>query len=77
MTEIIKCRSCEHCRKLYRLYRYMLFHNNLYYCNLLNNYTLPGDTCENVQKNKHLCDFSEQRFDAIENDIKYLINHLK
>ena len=68
------CSACNACKRLYRGYWYSYCWNKLFYCTLHKHITQPQSGCVHWQRRRHEYDLSPQRFDEVEQDIKFLLD---
>jgi len=65
------CKTCEFCKQFYRLFGYHMSAVDRFFCEVSNAFTESTSTCPVWQKKvKDAPDFSSERFDKAEAEIK-------
>lgn len=76
-TKTKRCRTCRACKRLWRWFSYRLDKGKRFYCEVHEKIIDLGSGCDDWCKKTRSFDFSPQRFDEVENDIKLLKEYLK
>lgn len=71
------CKSCDFFRQLYRRFLFAFDLSDEYYCEKWGEISSKEGFCSSWQPKIDRLDFSKQRFDEIEEDIKFIFSHLK
>ncbi len=75
----VKTKACKNCHACHVFYTRYWFQYGLilkHYCNRHNRLTKLTDCCKDWQRKKHEYDLSKERFDAAEENIKYILEHI-
>ncbi len=74
-----RCRGCNACKQMYSRFGFSYYDEyKMFYCIVKENVTSVNDVCEQwTPKVKEKADFSAERFDGAEQDIKRLMELLK
>lgn len=70
------CKNCHACRLLFTIYWFDISVILKHYCIRHKRLTELSDVCEDWQKKRVEYDLSKERFDAAEENIKYILEHI-
>ena len=71
------CKTCDHCKMIYRKSRYHFWRFSLRYCTALNQIIQSDGWCEEWKKKKYVCDISEERLLETEQALLWLRDNVK
>lgn len=72
-----RCKTCNNCKQVYRQGCWGYYSSKWYYCAAREQMTEPERVCGQWSKKEIVCDFSAQRFDEVEWDIKELMKYFE
>ena len=72
-----KCSNCNNFKQIYRNFTCQFGTYKLYYCTLNEVVATKDGLCKSWQPKGKQADFSKQRFDEVEQDIKFISDYIR
>lgn len=71
------CKTCDHCKVIYRKSRYLFWRFSLHYCTALDRIIQSDDRCKQWKRKEPVCDISEKRFLEAEKALVWIRDNVK